>query len=410
MVSNKFYKTDIGKIPVGWKPFKVGELVTFSGGSQPDKSTFKFRNTSDYIRLIQIRDYKTSKYETYIPEKLARKICDENDVMIGRYGPPIFQILRGIKGAYNVALIKASPSEKLNKDFFYHFIKNENLFSLMDALSRRSSGQTGVELPALREYPLPLPNLEEQTAIANALSDVDNLIISIDKLIDKKRAIKTATMQQLLTGKKRLPPFDKTHTGYKQTELGEIPEDWELSKLEYLINFTNGAAHENCIVFDGNYTVVNSKFISTEGVVAKHSNQLLCSTKINNILMVMSDVPNGKAIAKCFFVDEEDKYTVNQRICSMEVKSNDPKYIFYLLNRNKYYLQFDDGVKQTNLRRQDVLDCPVQLPSVDEQKAISQTLTEMEDDISVLEQRFNKTKQIKQGMMQELLTGRTRLI
>ena len=73
-------------------------------------------------------------------------------------------------------------------------------------------------------------SLKEQTAIANALSDVDALITSLEKLITKKRAIKTAAMQQLLTGKKRLPPFDLTHTGYKHTELGEIPEDWEVGR------------------------------------------------------------------------------------------------------------------------------------------------------------------------------------
>ncbi|MEJ1354093.1 MAG: restriction endonuclease subunit S [Candidatus Sedimenticola sp. (ex Thyasira tokunagai)] len=203
-MKNETYQTDIGRIPVGWVPYRVGELVSFSGGSQPDKSTFKFRPSKGYIRLIQIRDYKTDKYETYIPEVLARKTCGEHDVMIGRYGPPIFQILRGIKGAYNVALIKAIPSDKVDAEFFYHFIRNENLYGLMESLSRRSSGQTGVELSALREYPLPLPKKKEQIAIANALSDVDALIASLESLITKKRAIKTAAMQQLLTGKKEL--------------------------------------------------------------------------------------------------------------------------------------------------------------------------------------------------------------
>ena len=92
--------------------------------------------------------------------------------MIGRYGPPIFQILRGIKGAYNVALIKAIPKEKIEKEYLYYFLKSEKLFELMDMLSQRSSGQTGIELPALKAYPIPLPPKKEQTAIANALSDV----------------------------------------------------------------------------------------------------------------------------------------------------------------------------------------------------------------------------------------------
>ncbi len=80
----------------------------------------------------------------------------------------------------------------------------------------------------LISIPLPIPSAPEQTAIANALSDVDALIAALEKLINKKSAIKTAAMQQLLTGKKRLPPFDQLNTGYKQTELGEIPGDWEI--------------------------------------------------------------------------------------------------------------------------------------------------------------------------------------
>ena len=78
--------------------------------------------------------------------------------------------------------------------------------------------------------------------------------------------------------------------------------------------------------------------------------------------MVMSDVPNGRAIAKCFLVETDDKYTVNQRICILQPEAAHPEFLVYKLNRNPFYLSFDDGVKQTNLRRQDVLDCPLVLP------------------------------------------------
>ena len=98
------YKEYNGKlIPKDWEGLKIGDIVKFEGGAQPPKSEFKSVNEEGYVRLIQIRDYKSDNYITFIPENLARKFCDETDVMIGRYGPPIFQILRGIKGAYNVA-------------------------------------------------------------------------------------------------------------------------------------------------------------------------------------------------------------------------------------------------------------------------------------------------------------------
>ena len=262
----------------------------------------------------------------------------------------------------------------------------------------------------MKDIVLVIPTFTEQTAIAKALSDVDALIAALEKLINKKSAIKTAAMQQLLTGKKRLPPFDQLNTGYKQTELGEIPEDWEVKTLDNLVVFSNGSAHENHIKEDGKYIVVNSKFISTEGTIKKYSDECFSPTKAGNILMVMSDVPNGKAIAKCFLVEKENGYTINQRICSLEPKATDSKYLFFTLNRNPFYLQFDDGAKQTNLRRQDVLACPVLFPAIEEQTAIANVLSDMDKDLEALQQRLHKTQQIKQGMMQELLTGRVRLI
>lgn len=88
----------------GWKQVTLGDIALFQGGSQPPLSVFSSQKKAGYIRLVQIRDYKTDKYATYIPEKLAKRFCKQDDIMIGRYGPPIFQILRGIEGAYNVAV------------------------------------------------------------------------------------------------------------------------------------------------------------------------------------------------------------------------------------------------------------------------------------------------------------------
>jgi len=114
-------------IPENWDDLVISDIVKFSGGSQPPKSEFISEQREGYVRLIQIRDYKTNDYLTYIPIEKARKFCDDTDVMIGRYGPPIFQILRGIKGAYNVALMKAIPDEKrLLKDYLSRVLINHN--------------------------------------------------------------------------------------------------------------------------------------------------------------------------------------------------------------------------------------------------------------------------------------------
>ncbi len=187
-----------------WEVKKLGEVATFSGGAQPDSSFFSSTSKEGYIRLIQIRDYKTSDFITYIPESLAKKKCKKDDIMIGRYGPPIFQILRGLEGAYNVALIKAIPSKDIDKEYLYYFLKQDSLFAFIEALSQRSSGQTGVDMDGLKNYPFPYPLIEEQQAITQVLSDIDAEIKALEAKIEKQKALKQSMMQTLLTGKIRL--------------------------------------------------------------------------------------------------------------------------------------------------------------------------------------------------------------
>lgn len=197
--------------------------------------------------------------------------------------------------------------------------------------------------------------------------------------------------------------------GYKMTEIGVIPEDWEVKEVRDIVDFTNGKAHENHISDSGRYIVVNSKFISSEGEVFKRSNESFCIADAGTVLMVMSDIPNGKAIAKCFFVDKDNTYTVNQRICALKPKI-DAKYLFYKINRNPFYLSFDDGVKQTNLKKDDVLSCKLGIPkSLGEQQAIATVLSDTDELISSLEALIAKKRRIKEGAMQELLTGKKRL-
>ena len=219
----------------------------------------------------------------------------------------------------------------------------------------------------------------EQRAIAEALSDVDALINALDALITKKRQIKQGTMQQLLTGKKRLPGFDPVNDVLKQTEAGRIPGDWDVKPLQEVFHFTGGKAHEPFVTEHGQFVVVNSKFVSTEGRVRKgiECDRNISPAEKGSILMVMSDLPNGKALAKCFLVDKDNVYAVNQRVCSLKAKRDCSAYLYYALNRNPYFLKFNDGVSQTHLLNPIVLACPVVVPrDVKEQEAIATVLQE----------------------------------
>lgn len=151
---------------------------------------------------------------------------------------------------------------------------------------------------------------------------------------------------------------------------------WDVKKLGEVCSFFNGQAHEKCIDENGKYKLINSKFVSSEGEKFKKTNNALSPLYLNDIVMVMSDVPNGKTLAKCFVVDEDDTYTLNQRICVIRSKNFDTRFLYYQLNRNKYLLSFNNGENQSNLRKDDILNCELFVPPLSEQQRIVAILDE----------------------------------
>ena len=139
----------------------------------------------------------------------------------------------------------------------------------------------------------------------------------------------------------------------KTTVNSQLKKGWVVKSLGEIAQFLNGKAHEQFIENDAQFIVINSKFVSTQGRVYKTSSVNLCPLKKGDIAMVMSDIPNGKALAKCFLVPKDDRYALNQRICSLRAESVNNVFLSLILNRNKYYLAFDSGTGQTNLKRRD---------------------------------------------------------
>ncbi|MBL7880240.1 MAG: restriction endonuclease subunit S [Chryseobacterium gambrini] len=182
--------------------------------------------------------------------------------------------------------------------------------------------------------------------------------------------------------------------------------EWEIKTVSEVAYYENGKAHEQDIVINGKYKVVNSKFISTDGEVVKYTNEALCLANKNDTLMLLSDVPNGRAIAKCFYVDKNNVYTVNQRICKLTPFEINGKILYYLLNRNPYFLAFDDGVKQTNLKNEDVLNCEIALPKKTkdhkEQQKIADCLSSLDELITAHNDKLEALKNHKRGLLQNL--------
>ncbi len=395
-----YRRTKAGVIPEDWEAKTISDVVSFSGGTQPPRSSFVFGPKEGYVRLIQIRDYKSEDFATYAPESWPLKRCTSRDVMIGRYGPPIFQILRGIEGAYNVALIKSIPTKDLDVEYWYYYVGQDRLFRLIDSLSRRSSGQTGVEMSALKAFGIPLPPLSEQRTIAKALSDVDELLGALEALITKKRSIKKAAMQQLLTGKTRLPGFSEKWVRKKITEIA-IPSgernttrtDLPVLTCSKHLGFVDSLGYFKNQVFSHD---LSSYKIIRRGQIGYPANHI----EEGSIgLQDLYDTALVSPIYVVFRPEGVSGYFLHRLL----------KLDFY---REKFATATNSSVdRRGSLRWPAFSEIAVTIPSrEEEQLAIATALSDMENEIAALEARRNKTRAIKQGMMQQLLTGRIRLV
>ncbi|MDE1265704.1 restriction endonuclease subunit S [Vibrio aestuarianus] len=227
---------------------RVEDICDFIGGSQPAKSEFIDEPKAGYVRLIQTRDYKTDSFSTYIPENSTRKFCDENDIMIGRYGPPVFQICRGLKGAYNVALLKAKPKAGVDREFLYYFLKQDSVFQYVDKLSARTGGQTGVDLVSLNKYPVRIPNdTTDQRGLVASLVAIDKKI-ELNNRINSELEAMAKTLYDYWFVQFDFPdengkPY-KASGGkmvYNHTLKREIPVGWSDGTLDNLGQIVGGS-------------------------------------------------------------------------------------------------------------------------------------------------------------------------
>lgn len=394
-----YKQTEVGVIPEDWDSIKVQDVCDFivPGRNKPQKfdGDIPWITTPD---LIDGRAVFFSRSGLKISKEVAKtvgsKIVPAGSVIMSCVGELGLVAIAGVNIVINQQLHAFLPSKKIDNYFL--------MYALKDQESYFHGAATKTALPYLNKdncnaTPLPLPSIQEQTAIATALSDVDNLIQSLEKLIAKKEAIKTGTMQQLLTGKTRLPEFathdDGSPKGFKQTELGRIPEDWEVSSLGDLsVQIKSG---KNIKDKSGIYPLYGSTGQIGKCKIPSYNQEAILVARV------------GANAGRVNFVD--GKYGVSDNTIIINTNSdNSIQFIkSWLVQKDLNTLVFGSGqplITGTQLKNLLILS-----PSKNEQTAIATTLSDMDAEIQTLQQRLAKTKDIKQGMMQQLLTGKVRL-
>ena len=187
-------------------------------------------------------------------------------------------------------------------------------------------------------------------------------------------------------------------------------ENWIHCELKDVCTFFNGKPHESIVDNEGQYVLVNSKFISSDMVVRKTVPSQLFPLFVDDIVMVMSDVPNGKALAKCQIIDKNDTYSLNQRICTFRDSKLPVRFLYYLIYRSPYLLAYNNGENQTNLRKNDITSMPIAFPNNSvEIDSITNRLDNLSMRCSLLQKNYQKTvslcDDLKQSLLQKAFNG-----
>ena len=426
-----YKQTEVGVIPEDWDVLPMSSLTTLMTNGFVGTAKSHYTDSHDGITYIQGYNVEENGFNYHGIKKVTPEFHKRNaksclrtgDVLMVQTGDVglVTIVPPELEGANCHALIINRFKANYQPKYFAYLL---NSSQGRQRLKELETGTTmkHINVGDLLHFEIPFPKLkEEQTAIANALSDVDALISELEKLIAKKQAIKTATMQQLLTGRTRLPQFalreDGSKKGYKQSELGEIPEDWDCMKLgeigQTVIGLTyspNDVAEYGTLVLRSS-NVQNGRLSYTDNVYVNMDLPERVIVKEGDILIC---VRNGsrQLIGKCALIDKGAVGSAFGAFMSI-FRTKSSAFVFYQFQSDIVQTQIGEimGATINQITNKDMSEFIISIPNEEnEQTAISSILSDMDSEIQALQQRLTKTRQIKQGMMQELLTGKTRLI
>jgi type I restriction enzyme S subunit len=399
-----YKQTEVGVIPGDWEVLELEETAKVVDSLHQTPSF-----SEDGYPMVRVTDIKTGN----LSFNGALKVCETVFAEFTKnYKPKRGDIVLSRVGSYGVSSFVETDEPfcmgqntvvlqpKLPARFLYYVLNSQRIRQQIEDGSY-GSGYKSLSLKNIKELLIPLPPTKtEQCSIAVALGDVDALIGALDRLIVKKRDLKQAAMQQLLTGQTRLPRFS-----------GE----WEVKRLGDVFSISAGKSKSAYVVNGGRFWVVDMGSVSRDGrlIVSKGTNYQGDFLKVGDLVMPKDDIGGGNIIGKVGYIDADDTYVLGDHVYCLRAIVGSPLFLSYVINghqTNNALRKKVIGSAQLGLGRKSVEEQEIPFPLPSEQTAIAAVFSDMDNEIAALEARRDKTRALKQGMMQELLTGRTRLV
>jgi len=391
-----YKKTEAGVIPEEWGLKRIGDIAQINMGQSPDSRFYNVNRKG--LPLIQGNaDIIRRKAAVRVYTSSITKVAMDGDILM-TVRAPVGYIAKTL---FKCCIGRGICAISYKNDYLYHyliFIENSwattSTGSTFDSITKNNLNNALVKLPESNK---------EQMEIAEVLSDVDDLINSIENLIEKKQKIKQGAMQELLTGKKRLPGFSGAWETRKIEEMAKIVNGGTPSTLkkEYWggeINFCTPTDITSC---SNKYLFKTEKTITPEGLdncsatLLPEGTLLLCSRATIGEVRIA-----GTVIA----TNQGFKSLVCENLVYNE-------FLYYYIQQLKgLFISMASGSTFLEISKKDLANIDIFLPPLAEQQAIAQILSDMDSEIETLEEKLKKYQALKQGLMQELLTGRIRLL
>ncbi len=427
MELNTSYKTtEVGEIPSDWdvKPLRsisdkimVG-IASAATHAYRSRGVVMFRNQNIKPGFLDDSDvlYISEDYE----ERFKNKRLKGGDLLTARTGYPgtTSIVPKCHEGAQSFTTLITRPRRSvINADYLCCFINSEKGQAFFEQ-NQIGGGQKNVNAGSLKNLPVPIPpNQKEQEAIAEALSDADALIESIEQLLAKKRHIKQGAMQELLTGKKRLPGFSGK---------------WEAQSLGELFLFSGGvSASRDQLTIDGHcylhygdihgskktYIDVKMEFQNIPKLDVPLQKVAGSSLLCDGDVVFVDASEDDEGASKHVVIVNPDGLPFISGLHTIVAKSRTDnlvhqyrRYCFQTQAVKNQFRFFAVGTKVSGISKKNIAKIRMPVPPAEEQTAIATILSDMDAELAALEAKLTKARQIKQGMMQELLTGRIRLV
>ena len=402
--------TEVGVIPEDWEVKELSSISAIKSGKRLPKGSLvtSSKTSYPYIRVIDMNmRYLNLSNIMYVPENvqpmISKYIISKNDIYISVAGTLglVGKIPEELDGANLTENANRITEIQCNRDYLMYYMMSPLIQNVIEA-ERTIGAQPKLALQRIRDFYIVLPrDNREQTAIAAALSDVDSLISALTKKIEKKKAIKQGLMQQLLTGKKRLPGFGGV---WDVVQLKRIISEFIVPMRDKPTALTGPIPWCRIEDFDGKYL---KKSLSNQGVDLNTVSKMNLKIFPVNTLLVSCSANLGR----CAIVKQ--KLVTNQTFIGLVPSDRiDVEFLYYKMSReDKNLNNMATGTTISYLSREQFENYEILIPSSKaEQTAIANILSDCDSEIAELEEKRDKYKEIKQGMMQQLLTGKIRLI